>query len=146
MLALAVAAVVTTGVCPEVQAAGDKGRILLQMGTQNWFAYQAPTSTHEVFEVPTLFQPFAPTGKGSCLITWPTVGVTGYAELVDLVPGGGAGEMEPGFGPTSIGVFDGPKGTPCSRVSRYAAESLAFVLGPATTSAGPAPTTAPSWA
>lgn len=130
-LALAAAAVVAAGLSPVAQAAGDKGLIKLYMGSANYFAYQAPGATF-----PSLSQPFGPEGKGSCTITWPMVGVgtTSYANLVDLVPGGGAHAAEPGFGATSLGVFDGPKGTPCSRVSQYASEKLTFLLGPDTTS------------
>jgi hypothetical protein len=132
-LALAAAALVTAGISPGAQAAGDKGRLRLQLGTDNQFVYEARhvDSLGNVSYAPTtppITQPFGPAKKG-CLLEW-----LGGSQLAILTPSGGANALSPGFGPTSIGVFDGPNGTPCSRVSQSPAESLAFALGLATTS------------
>lgn len=133
MLAALPVALLTTGPGGDALAAGDKGRLRLQLGTTNQFVYESLTTTGYS---PSLYQPFGPEGKGSCLITWYTTGVANYAELARLIPGGGLGASQPGFGATSLGVFDGPKGTPCSRVSNYANESLTFALGGDTTRVG----------
>ena len=131
-LAFAAAAVVTSGISPVAQAAGDEGVLRLQMGAANQFIFQPPAGATDPF----LTQAFYMPGKGSCLLEW----TNGYAGLVTLTTKvGTAGGLIPGFGPTSIGAFDGPKGTPCSRVSQYASEALTLTLGPDTilaTSAG----------
>ncbi len=108
------------GYIPHVQAAGDYGVLRLQLGTVNQFAYQAALGSPL-----TALQGITAGEKGSCLMSWASGGV----DLARLIPNGGAGATMPGFGYTSIGVYDGPKGTPCSRVDASTNEYLQFGLG-----------------
>ena len=108
------------------QAYGDYGVLRLQLGATNQFLYvDDPTSPSTTY-----VQGFGESKKG-CLLKWAT-GSTNKA-LATLTPGGGAGEVVPGFGPTSIGVYDGAQGVACYRVSADAFESLTFGLGSFTT-------------
>jgi len=116
-LALAAAALVSAGISTGVQAAGSYGQLRLQLGSVNQFVYPASPFSY--------VQRMYFDSKGSCLLVWDE----NDPALATLTPGGGRGESTPGFGPTSIGVYDGPKGTPCYRVSDYASESLTFALG-----------------
>ena len=116
-LASVAAAMVLAGISTGAQAGGDFVPLRLQLGALNRFVYEGFTDP--------VFQRFYAPGKGSCLLAW----TAGDPRLAELTPGGGALKELPGFGPTSIGVYDGPKGTPCSRVSTYANESLTFALG-----------------
>lgn len=129
-LGLMAVALVMMGTALDAHAYGDKGVIRLQVGGGGGqFVYQ------EDLEGPVLeSQRFYAEGKGSCLLGW----TAGDPRLAELTPGGGALAERPGFGATSIGVWDGPKGTPCSRVSQYANESLTFELGDYTTDLAPA--------
>lgn len=111
------------GYIPHVQAAGDYGVLRLQLGTVNQFAYQPDLTLNTLTE----FQGITAGEKGSCLMNWASGGVN--VDLARLVPYGGAGATMPGFGYTSIGVYDGPKGTPCSRVDAHTNEYLQFGLG-----------------
>jgi len=111
------------GYIPHVQAAGDYGVLRLQLGTANQFAYQPDLTLNTLTE----FQGITAGEKGSCLMNWASGGVN--VDLARLVPYGGAGAAMPGFGYTSIGVYDGPKGTPCSRVDASTNEYLRFGLG-----------------
>jgi len=50
------------------------------------------------------------------------------SDYLRLIPGGGRGEL--GWVATSVGVYDGPRGTGCGRISADKRESLEVVLGP----------------
>lgn len=121
LLAPVAAAVLLAGVGPEAGAdPGSQGRIELHLGNDvsaGYFKYIGPGTTPTV-----QFQYFAANSKGC---TFDEFG-SGSA-LVDLVPLGGKDTL-PGFGPTSIGVFDGPPGTPCSRVESGKNELLEVKL------------------
>ena len=56
--------------------------------------------------------------------------VLGSPSLATLTAAGGLGSM--GLGPDSIGVFDGPKGVACYRITANLGESVTFGLGSAT--------------
>lgn len=123
-LALAAAVLMTAGISPGAQAAGDYGVLRLQLGTANQFVLEV--STTEKY-----YQPFSVEPKGSCLVDWSSG--TPYGELLAAVGQAADGSrtwVKPGFGATSLGAWDGPKGTPCSRVSYSVDEALRFGLGP----------------
>lgn len=127
-LALAAVLLVTVGISPEVQAAGGYGVLRLQLGTTNQFVL-------EVSATETYSQPFSVEGKGSCLVDW--FSGMPFGELsaaVGRAADGSRNWVKPGFGTTSLGAWDGPKGTPCSRVSYSADEALRFRLGPVVSS------------
>jgi hypothetical protein len=56
--------------------------------------------------------------------------VLGSPSLATLTAAGGLGSM--GLGPDSIGVFDGPRGVACYRITASLSESVTFGLGSAT--------------
>jgi hypothetical protein len=56
--------------------------------------------------------------------------VLGSPSLATLTAAGGLGSM--GLGPDSIGVFDGPRGVACYRITASLGESVTFGLGSAT--------------
>jgi hypothetical protein len=62
--------------------------------------------------------------SGKCGLT------LGSPSLATLTAAGGLGSM--GLGPDSIGVFDGPKGVACYRITASLSESVTFGLGSAT--------------
>jgi hypothetical protein len=76
---------------------------------------------------------YEPPGGGPGLSDW--IGITskcllqltGPTDLATLTATGGRNKV--GAGPDSIGVFDGPKGTACYRITASQGESLRFDLG-----------------
>lgn len=121
--AVALAGLVLASISAGALAYGDYGVLRLQLGATNQFLYVDATDT--------FVQGFGESKKG-CLLQWATGGTN--KTLATLTPGGGSGEALPGFGPTSIGVYDGAQGVGCYRVSADAFESLTFGLGSFTTS------------
>lgn len=128
-----ISALALTGFAATALADGDRGLIRLQLGEVNRFIYQEPVpgSSPTTYQdtVPAYVQAFGYDGPGGCLLRWAELG---NSPLVQLVAAGGVKDPTPGFGPTSIGAWDGPKGTPCTRVSHYAGESLRLALGDGT--------------
>ena len=123
-LVLAAAALATAGISPGAEAAEDYGVLRLQLGTTNQFVL-------EVSAAEKYYQPFSVEPKGSCLVDW--LSGTPYGLLwaaVGQAADGSRNWVKPGFGATSLGAWDGPKGTPCSRVSYSANEAMRFGLGP----------------
>jgi len=116
-----IASALLLGLAADANAAGDEGLLRLQLGPTNRFVYQAPGAS---LPDETIVEPFGFAGPGSCLLVWGT-----GSDLAHLTAAGNVKDTTPGFGPTSIGAWDGAKGTPCARVSKYAEESLAFRLG-----------------
>jgi hypothetical protein len=120
-----VVAVLLAGVSLEAAAVGDKGTIYFETGkllTNFSFSY-VPGSDSSPGILPAE-QRLKFKGKG-CIVELDP----GYPELVTLHPlrGGSPGSL--GFVSTSLGVYDGPQGTACGRVSQAKGEALGLSLG-----------------
>jgi len=122
-LATTATALLLSGACAGAHAAPvDLGVIQLNVpDTTGEFVYAYLGTTQ-------LTRRFHMEGKGSCRLAWdgPNNDLVTFEARRP-----GDSDLHPGMGATSIGVFDGAKGTPCSRVSAYASESLSFALGSA---------------
>lgn len=94
----------------------DKGVLRLQLGggQPRQFLYEHPVGTQVGSPQPILL-------IGKCGLT------LGSPSLATLTAAGGMGSM--GLGPDSIGVFDGPKGVACYRITASLGESVTFGLG-----------------
>jgi hypothetical protein len=94
----------------------DKGVLRLQVGggAPSRFLHQPSMASQSI------------TASGKCGL------VLGSPSLATLTAEGGLGSM--GLGPDSIGVFDGPKGVPCYRITASLNESVTLGLGGATIS------------
>jgi hypothetical protein len=72
-----------------------------------------------------------PSGQSQSILLSGKCGLLlGSPSLATLTAAGGLGSM--GLGPDSIGVFDGPKGVACYRITASIGESVTFGLGAAT--------------
>jgi len=119
------------GVSLEAGAYGEKGRIALQVGADvatTFFVFESRDASGD-WQTSSDQQMFTAADRG-CTI-WETT-----TSLVNLIPNGDTvtgpdASSFLGFGPTSIGVYDGPTGVPCSRVSilKKATETLGASLG-----------------
>jgi hypothetical protein len=123
LLATVAAAALLAGVSLQAGAYGDKGTITLHLGVD----YSAAKFIYEYNDpdegvVTTLEQSFS-FDKGCTFNEFGS-----GAALVDLLPEGNS-RAKPGIGPSSIGVFDGPSGVPCYRVSQDKGEALGVKLG-----------------
>jgi hypothetical protein len=121
MLAPVVAVALLAGVSQEAGAA-SQGKIVLHLGSAN----DASSGYFELLDddnVQKGTQTFSAL-KG-CTFNADYNG----RDYVDLVPSGGRNDPNPGFGATSIGVFDGPPGVPCSRIESGKDEALEVALG-----------------
>jgi hypothetical protein len=89
----------------------DKGVLRLQLGSSapKQFLHEPSGSTQSILL------------SGKCGLT------LGSPSLATLTAAGGLGSM--GLGPDSIGVFDGPKGVACYRITASLGESVTFGLG-----------------
>jgi hypothetical protein len=92
----------------------DKGVLRLQLG--------GGAARQFLHEPSGALQPILLSGKCGLLL--------GSPSLATLTAAGGLGSM--GLGPDSIGVFDGPKGVACYRITASIGESVTFGLGSAT--------------
>jgi hypothetical protein len=91
----------------------DKGVLRLQLG-----GGQSSRFLHE------------PSGSQQAILLSGKCGLTlGSPSLATLTAAGGLASM--GLGPDSIGVFDGPKGVACYRITASIGESVTFGLGAA---------------
>jgi hypothetical protein len=93
----------------------DKGVLRLQLGSSapKQFLHEPSGSTQSILL------------SGKCGLT------LGSPSLATLTAAGGLGSM--GLGPDSIGVFDGPKGVACYRITASLGESVTLKLGNYTT-------------
>lgn len=97
----------------------DRGVLRLQLGTQvTEGGLHAPRRF--VHEPSGLSQAINPSGKCGMVLGGPTA-------LAVLTPSGGNGTL--GLGPDSIGVFDGPKGVACYRLTASINEQVKLGLG-----------------
>lgn len=98
----------------------DKGVLRLQLGggQSRQFLHENPIG--------------APTGYQQSILLSGKCGLSlgGPSSLATLTAAGGLGSM--GLGPDSIGVFDGPRGVACYRITASIGESVTFGLGTAT--------------
>ena len=123
------AAVLLAGVSLEAGAYGSKGRIAFEtgkvldgfhftlekeQGAGNWVAVSGPVR-----------QGFS-TLKGCTIIP-----KTADPELVRVMPYRGTSAGTLGYVSTSLGVYDGPQGTACGRVSESKSEALSLAVGSA---------------
>lgn len=92
----------------------DKGVLRLQLG--------GGAARQFLHEPSGALQPILLSGKCGLLL--------GSPSLATLTAAGGLGSM--GLGPDSIGVFDGPRGVACYRITASIGESVTFGLGSAT--------------
>ena len=106
----------------------DKGVLRLQLGATPYpnhspprFVYEFPGKPDRVTFAQKAAQGFVFSGK--CTGALDTSG----SKLATLTS---APYPSLGFGPDSIGVYDGPKGVACYRISASANESIQFGLGP----------------
>jgi len=119
------AAALMAGISFQAAAAGDKGRIALNVGADpanTYFQYQSAgtwaAGETQYIQLASRGCTFSDLGSGDRLVTLSAAG-NNKADL--------------GIGPTSIGVYDGPTGVPCSRVSivKGVTESLGLSLNTA---------------
>jgi hypothetical protein len=130
------AASLLAGVSLDAAAYGSKGRILLQTGKTlpaTFFTYETrkltltgvPAGPDDEILPGTSYSPqdsqLFTSGKGCEISTSPV--------FISVTPFGGRGSL--GFDQTSIGVYDGPQGTACGRVSFNKDEALELKLVPA---------------
>jgi hypothetical protein len=97
----------------------DRGVLRLQLGgsQSRQFLYQPASGT--------------PTGQSILLSGKCGLVLASSPSLATLTAAGGLNSM--GLGPDSIGVFDGPKGVACYRITASLNESVTFGLGTTTT-------------
>lgn len=123
-----VAASLLAGVSAEAGAYGSKGRLELTTGkTISSFGFEYQTKNgSDSYEPPTVraSQTFG-TGKG-CTIFLNPVSSSETRPMVTLTASGGRNQL--GYVSTSIGVFDGPQGAPCGRLSKDKDETLALEI------------------
>lgn len=131
-LGVLAAASLLAGVSLDAAAYGSKGRLELQTGKSiSAFHVQYQQFVNSSW-MSVSSQAFA-TGKGCTIFLNPVVPAFDPAypsilkPLVTLAAKGGRGDL--GYVATSIGVFDGPQGTACGRVSFDKGESLTLALG-----------------
>ena len=95
----------------------DRGVLRLQLGggAPSQFLHEPSGSTQSILL------------SGKCGLT------LGSPSLATLTAAGGLGSL--GLGPDSIGVFDGPKGVACYRITASIGESVTFGLGAAASAA-----------